>query len=96
MRISLKTLAVAVSVAVLPQLAVADDMDDKMQQMQERMEQMEARLQSAQDQIEAAERVSAQQQAMLVESGVVADRSAASGLSAFLESTEFSGFIAGR
>ncbi len=95
MRISLKMLAVAISFAVVPQLAIADATDDKIQQMQERMEQMEARLQAAQDQIEATERVSAQQQAMLVESGVVAERGAASGLSAFLENTEFSGFMAG-
>ncbi len=95
MRISLKTLAVVISFAVVPQLAIADATDDKIQQMQERMEQMEARLQAAQDQIEATERVSAQQQAMLIESGVVAERGAASGLSAFLEKTEFSGFMAG-
>lgn len=95
MRISLPCFIATVFLIGISQGSSADSLEGELLEMQKRMDSMEARLQSAQDQIQAAEDRTHRQQAVLEEAGVATGRSAASGLSAFLEKTEFSGFMAG-
>jgi len=94
MRSICKNLAAAVATALLsPQLANADDVEDRLRQMQQRMDQLEDRLAATSDQLEASTaRVEAQQR--VIERAGLEDRSAASGLMRFLEGVEISGFVA--
>jgi hypothetical protein len=94
MRSTWKTLAAAVATAlVAPQLANADDVEERLRQMQERMDQLEDQLAATNDQLDASTaRVEEQQR--VIERAELDDRSAASSLTRFLEMTEISGFIA--
>ena len=77
---SIKTVAlVAATLLLVPQLAVAADLDTEVQDMKQRLEQMETQLQAQDKELAAAQE----------------DRSATSALSSFLESTDISGFVAG-
>ena len=74
---SIKTVAlVAATLLLVPQLAVAADLDTEVQDMKQRLEQMETQLQAQDKELAAAQE----------------DRSATSALSSFLESTDISGF----
>ena len=77
---SIKTVAlVAATLLLVPQLAVAADLDTEVQDMKQRLEQMETQLKAQDKELAAAQE----------------DRSATSALSSFLESTDISGFVAG-
>ncbi len=94
MRLQWKTLAGSLTgILLLPAVAAADDVADQLQKMQERMERMEEKLDAQDEQLEAAEQRVKQQERVIQDAGI-ADESAASGLSRFLEMTEFSGVIA--
>ena len=93
MRSTWKTLAATVATAlVAPQLASADDVEERLRQMQERMDQLEDQLAATNDQLEASTARVEEQQRVIERAGLD-DRSAASGLSRFLQMTELSGFI---
>jgi hypothetical protein len=94
MRLQWKTLAGSLTgLLLLPAMAGADDVAEQLRQMQERMERMEDRLEAQNEQLDAAEERVQRQERVIQEAGI-GDDSAASGLSRFLEMTEFSGVIA--
>ena len=95
MRLSWTVLvAVVASLVVTPQFAMAeDDVQEQLQAMQEHMEQLEDRLLATTDDLEAATK-RADEQAEVLERVALTDRSAASGLSSFLDSVDVSGFMA--
>ena len=94
MRSAGKTLAAAVATALFaPQLANADEVEERLQEMQQQMDQLEDRLTATTDQLEASTARVEQQQRVIERAGLD-DPSAASRLTRFLESTKISGFIA--
>ena len=94
MRVQWKTLAGGLTgLLLLPAMAGADDVAEQLRQMQERMERMEEKLEAQHEQLDAAEERVQRQERVIQEAGI-GDDSAASGLSRFLEMTEFSGVIA--
>ena len=95
MRFSWKTLVVAAAaVLVVPQFATADDVQVQLEQMQDRLNQLEDKLQATNDELEDSNTRVADQQKLIQKAGLEDERSGQSGLSKFLEMTEFSGFIA--
>lgn len=86
-------LAAALSLLVSPQLVRADDVQDQLGAMQTQMQQMEERLQATQDQLAATAKRADQQQELIQQAGL--DAKAASGLSAFLDTLEVGGWVAG-
>ena len=77
--LSIKTVAlVAATWLLVPQLAVAADLDAEVQEMKQRLEQMETQLKAQNQELAAAQE----------------DRSVTSALSSFLEKTDISGFVA--
>jgi hypothetical protein len=77
---------------LLPTMAAADDIEDKLQQMQERMEQLEQKLDAQDEQLSAAQERVKEQERVIQEVALAEESS--SGLSRFLEQTEFGGNIA--
>ena len=100
MRFSWKIFAaVAAALLVAPQLALAEDTDEQrraerleaLRQMDEQMTRLEEELQATNDELgDSKSRVESNQE--LIEKAEL-DRSAQSGLSAFLSQTEFSGYV---
>ncbi len=84
--------AVAACLVAVPQLAAADDVEEKLQQMQERMSQLEEKLSATTDQLEASEQ-RAQDQQKLIERAGLEERAALSGVASFFEQVEFGGWV---
>ena len=85
----------AACMLLVPSLATATDVDveAELRQMQARMDEMDERLAATDDQLASANAtVRAQQE--VIESSGIEERSALSSLSAFLEKTDFSGWVA--
>ena len=90
MRSSPKTLVAALAGFLLvPQLAAADQIEEQLKQMQDRMSRMEDQLTVTNDQLEQANKRVSQQESLIERAGLEDERGSASGLSAFLEQTEF-------
>ncbi len=83
--------AAAATLLVAPQLAMADDVDEQLRLMNERMAQMEEQLQATNDELDASKARVDTQQELITKAGL--DREAQSGLSEFLNATEFSGYV---
>jgi hypothetical protein len=95
MRSSCRTwVAVAAGLALLPQVAVASDVEDELRLMDERLSQLEDRLQVTTDELETARQQVATQQEVIEEAGLSGESGARSGLSAFLEATDFGAWVA--
>jgi hypothetical protein len=93
MRMTIRTRILGVALVVLLTTpAFAGSVESQLELMNERMSQMEQQLQATQDELENANERVSQQQDVIQKAGL--DRQAQSGLSAFLNDTEFSGHIA--
>lgn len=87
--------ATAASLALVPQLAAADDSEVRAQleAMQERMAELEQRLNATNDQLAESEaRVT--EQRVLIERAGIEEEGEKSALSSFLEDTDFAGWVA--
>lgn len=84
--------AAAAALLVAPQLAMADEVEEQLRQMNERMGQLESQLQATQDQLDSSQAQVARQQDVMEKAGL--ERQAQSGLSAFYNMVEISGWVA--
>ncbi len=84
--------ATAAMALVVPQFAMADDVEEQLRLMNERMGQMEDQLQAAQDELDASREKVEHQQSVIQKAGL--DREAKSGLSGFFEQVNVSGWAA--
>ena len=97
MRPSWKILVtVAATLLAVPQLALADDVEDQLKQMQQRMSEMEDKLQATSDELETSKERVDQQEALIKKAGIDESRGAGSGSAAldFLKSIQLDGFVA--
>ncbi len=97
MRPSWKILVtVAATLLAVPQLALADQVEDQLQQMQDRMTDLENKLQATNDELETSKQRVDQQQELIKKAGIDEARGAGSGSAAaeFLKSIELDGFAA--
>ncbi|MCG8590949.1 MAG: porin [Proteobacteria bacterium] len=94
MRSISKALAAAgVGLLALPSFAVAGNVEDQIQVLQERLSQLETQLQATNDDLQSANARVAAQQVALEDAGIDNPRGSSSSLSAFLEQTDFSGWV---
>ncbi len=94
MRSMYTTLAVAVTGMLLaPQFALATDVEAEIRQMQDRLSEIESQLDTTNEELAEANATVANQQATIEAAGLE-ERQGASALSAFIESTDISGWIA--
>jgi len=85
--------AAAAAILVVPQFATADqDVDEQLRLMNERMAQLEDQLQATQDELDASTDTVERQGDVIEKAGL--DRQAESGLSAFYNQVEISGWLA--
>lgn len=84
----------AAGMLLMPQLATATDVEAELQQMQERMARMEEQLEATNEQLDSAQETALQQQAVLEDAGIDEERGVVSGLSSFLEATDFNAWVA--
>ena len=97
MRPSWKILVtVAAVLLAVPQLALADQVEEQLQQMQQRMTELENKLQATNDELETSKERVDQQQELIKKAGIDEARGAGSGSAAidFLKSIELDGFAA--
>ena len=94
------TMAAVAALMLAPQIADAGDVEAQLREMQERISELEGQLDATQAEVEAS-RVEPEENRVAIENSRVEYRdvapdenSAGSGLSSFLESVEFSGWIA--
>ncbi len=88
MRSTIKCLlAVTAGVAMFAATAGATDVQDEMREMREMVLKLQDQIESQQEQID-------EQQGVIKEAGIEDERGSSSGLSSFLESTDFSGWVA--
>ena len=92
MRSSWKSLVAVAGLLVAPQLAAADDVQEQLELMQERMGQLEDQIQVQSDELEDAQKKVEDQQG-LIESAGLGEEQASSGLSSFLQDTEFGAWV---
>jgi len=97
MRPSWKILVtVAATLLAVPQLALADQVEEQLQQMQQRMTELEDKLQATNDELETSKERVDQQQELIEKAGIDEVRGAGSGSPAidFVNAIEFDGFVA--
>jgi len=97
MRPSWKILVtVAATLLAVPQLALADQVEDQLQQMQQRMTDLENKLQATNDELATSKEKVNQQEELIKKAGIDDARGADSGSPAleFLKAIEMDGFIA--
>jgi hypothetical protein len=97
MRPSWKILVtVAATLLAVPQLALADQVEEQLQQMQQRMTDLENKLQATNDELETSKEQVEQQQELIEKAGINEARGAESGSPAmeFLQAIEVDGFVA--
>ena len=93
MRSRLNILVAAVVAAlVVPQLAMAESVEDQLRLMNERMTQMEDQLQATQDELEASQDQVERQESVIEKAGL--ERETQSGLAAFYDQVNISGWLA--
>ncbi|HEY8153065.1 MAG TPA: outer membrane beta-barrel protein [Myxococcota bacterium] len=87
---------VAAMLLAVPQLALADQVEEQLQQMQQRMTDLENKLQATNDELETSKEKVEQQQELIEKAGIDEARGADSGSPAleFLQAIEMDGFIA--
>jgi len=87
---------VAATLLAVPQLALADQVEDQLQQMQQRMTDLENKLQATNDELETSKQKVDQQQELIKKAGIDEARGAGSGSPAldFLKAIQMDGFIA--
>ena len=93
MRSNLRILVVAVAALLVAPVAMADSVEDQLNQMNARMEQLENQLDATQDELDASKDEVERQQGVMEKAGL--ERQAQSGLSAFYQNVEISGHLAG-
>jgi hypothetical protein len=86
--------AAVAGLALLPQVAVASDVEEQLRLMNERLTQLEDRLQVTTDELDTARQQVAAQQEVIEEAGLSEESGARSGLSTFLEATDFGAWVA--
>ena len=96
MRPSWKILVtVAATLLAVPQLALADEVEEQLQQMQQRMSELENKLQATNDELETSKQRVDQQQELIEKAGIDESRGAGSGSRPdFLNTIEIDGFVA--
>lgn len=95
MRSIRKTVVMAgLGLLLVPQLAAATDIEQKIEAMEQRMAEMEERLEATNDQLEGAHAEVEAQREQLQAAGLAEERKASSGLSAFLEKTDINAWVA--
>lgn len=84
--------AAAVAALVVPQLAMADSVDEQLRLMNERMSQMENQLQATQDELNSSQEKVARQESVIEKAGLA--RESRSGLAGFYDQVQISGWLA--
>lgn len=87
--------AVMLSLVLGPRIAGADEVQQQLDEMSRRMGQLEDQLRATQDQLTAANEQVQQQQVVIERAGLADEESGISGLSAFLDTIEVGGLVAG-
>ncbi len=84
----------AVGMLLVPQLAAASEIEEKLRVMEERMAQMEDRLEAATDQLSEADATVRSQQDVIESAGLTEERGSANALSSFIEKTDINAWAA--
>lgn len=93
MRSNLRILVAAAAALLVAPVAMAESVEDQLKLMNERMSQLENQLDATQDELDASKDEVDRQQEVMEKAGL--ERQAKSGLSAFYQSVEISGHLAG-
>lgn len=93
MRSKLRILAAAAAVLLVAPVAMAESVEEQLEQMNQRMEQLENQLSATQDELDASKDEVERQQDVMQKAGL--EREASSGISGFFQKVEVTGHLAG-